>query len=60
MRSTANEKFLKKVASVRHRAAELRVAAEARRAEAAAKASKRAEILKTTGSLPYLFPSLCT
>jgi hypothetical protein len=62
MRSRAHAKLVKKLASARRQAEELQAEAEAHRADATAKTTKRAEIMKTTGKFPSLlfFNLLCT
>lgn len=62
MRSRAHAKLMKKLASTRRRAEELRAEAEAHRTDAAAKMTKRADIMKSTGKFPSLlfFNLLCT
>lgn len=62
MKSQAHEKLAHKLATARRQAEELRLAAETRRADAAARATRKAEILKTNGKITnFLFLSyLCT
>jgi len=62
MKAQAHEKLDHKLAATQRQAEELRLAAETRRAEAAKKTARKAEILKTSGKITnLLFLSyLCT
>ncbi|KAJ8759649.1 hypothetical protein K2173_009296 [Erythroxylum novogranatense] len=55
MRAEAQDRIMNKLASVRHKAEEKRVAAEAKRDRHAAKAEQQADYIRRTGHMPYSF-----
>ncbi|KAJ7535746.1 hypothetical protein O6H91_12G044300 [Diphasiastrum complanatum] len=55
MRSLSHERLMNKLAIARRRSEEMRAAAEARRAEQAAKTAQHAELIRQTGKMPFSF-----